>query len=162
MSGHWALPLSFQERILTSFDFHLESSVHPLAWHPVLWLWWMGIEASHQGIMSDGASLIPRKLSSSVKASTGRLHSLSLPALLCLMPWCLMVKMEKKIFNMVPIRLPLSSLWCIPPLCVHGFIIGIPSLNHRNQFCLLSVCVGKLARQPFAYATAQNHYCSSS
>lgn len=37
----------------------------------------MEIEASHQGIMSDGASLIPRKLSSSVKASTGRLHSLS-------------------------------------------------------------------------------------
>ncbi len=37
----------------------------------------MGIEASHQGIMSDGASLILRKLSSSVKVSTGRLHFLS-------------------------------------------------------------------------------------
>lgn len=74
------------------------------------WLWQMGIEASHQGIMSDGATLIPGKLSSSVKASTGRLHFLSLPVLLCFLPWCLMVKTEKKIFNMVPIRLPLFSL----------------------------------------------------
>lgn len=79
--------------------------------------------------MSDGASLIPRKLSSSVKASTGRLH---FPPLLCLLPWCLMVKTEKKIFNMVPIQSPLPSLCCIAPPRAHGFIIGIPSLNRRK------------------------------
>lgn len=121
----------------------------------------MGTEASHQGIMSDGASLIPRKLSSSVKASIGRLHFLSPCSSLFLALMLDCEDEEKKNFNKVPIRLPLSSLMHTSHaslLTVQCLIIGIPSLNRRNQICLLSVCARKLVRQPFAYAKAQNHY----
>lgn len=123
-----------------------------LLWHPALRLWRRGIEASHQGIMSDGLLWF---LESFHLQSRPLLVdcTFSLPVLLCLLPWCLMAKTEKKIFNMVPIRLPLSLTVmltsCILSPCVHGFIIGMPSLNYGNQFCLLSVCARKLARQPF-------------